>query len=126
MLNWPGSATRFAMLKSRKPKPIGLFVPKDTHQQGHLNIEGRVLIEGRFSGSIDTDDALEITKTGAFTGNCTAQRVENHGDCQGKFIVNGRFSLKRGARFSGLLDTNQFSIEDGSFFEGELRVSSGL
>ena len=111
------------MLKSRRPEPIGLFIPKNTHQQGDLNIEGRVRLEGQFTGSISTDSTVEITPSGSFSGTCSAQRVEIYGECDGKFIVSDRFTLRKGGRFSGLLDTCRFSIEDQCSFFGELRVT---
>jgi len=110
------------MLKSRKPEPIGLFIPKDTQQQGDLDIEGRIRLEGRFTGNISTDSTLEVSPSGSFSGSCTAQMVEVHGDCEGQFIVSDRFTLRRGGKFSGLLDTARISIEDGCSFFGELRV----
>ena len=111
------------MLKSKKPKPIGLFVPKDTHQKGDLHIEGRVRIEGRFTGNLEAEDSVVITPSGCFSGTCNATNIEVYGECDGKIRTSDRFSLRKGGRFTGLLDTNRLTIEDQSSFLGELRVA---
>ncbi len=111
------------MRKRKKAEKIGLFVPKNTCQSGDMIIEGRIRLDGHFSGRIYTESSLEISEIGSFQGEAEVSVAEIAGQFKGNLKVREKFLLLKTGTFQGLLDTDIAKIEEGGALEGEVRIT---
>ena len=111
------------MRKRKKAEKIGLFVPKDTCQSGDMIIEGRIRLDGHFSGRLYTEASLEISEIGSFQGEAEVSVAEIAGEYSGNLKAREKFFLLKTGSFKGLLDTVVAKIEEGGSMEAEVRIS---
>ncbi|MEX0777798.1 MAG: polymer-forming cytoskeletal protein [Phycisphaeraceae bacterium] len=75
-----------------------------TRIDGELTIQGRVIITGRFQGTLCTDDTIVIGPTGIVIGTLIAPRIEVAG------------------RVEGVIQAAQLTTHAGATLVGEMRI----
>ena len=110
------------MWKKRKNETLGLFVPKNAIQEGNVTTEGRIRIDGHFSGKVFSESQLAIGKDGLFEGDADVFSAEIAGFFRGTLRVQNKLIILKTGSFSGKLDAPIAKIEEGSQIEGEIRI----
>jgi len=120
-------------VKSPAPKPpprgpaqdpplAALFGP-GAHHQGDLSFEGRVRVDGRFTGRIYTEELLELGASGVIEGEADVARAVLAGRFSGRLRVRERLVLEPTAHVEGAADVGVLEMQPGARFSGELRVA---
>ena len=101
---------------------LGLYITKDSHQSGELQIEGDVRIEGSFSGTLISDGNLYLGKNSSFEGEAHVVNAQIEGSFSGALESKGQTSFTSSAKFNGILDTQLADIAVGTELIGEVRI----
>ena len=86
-------------------------------------IEGRIRLDGHFSGRLYTESSLEISEIGSFRGEAEVSVAEIAGNYSGNLKAREKFLLLKTGSFRGLLDTEIAQVEEGGALEGEVRIT---
>ena len=93
-----------------------------TEYQGQLNFKGTVRIDGRFTGTINSEGKLILGKDANIEGAVTVNELVVHGALNGDIRVGKRTILHQSARVSGALTTPLLAMEEGALLQGELHM----
>jgi cytoskeletal protein CcmA (bactofilin family) len=104
------------------PALAALFGP-GAHHQGDLSFEGRVRVDGRFTGRLYTEELLEVGATGVIEGEADVARAVIAGRFTGRLRVREHLLLEPTARIEGALDIGVLELRAGARVSGELRVA---
>ncbi len=105
---------------------LNAFLGKGCVYEGKLTFEGRVRIDGRFSGEIFTNDVLEIGKGADIRAEIDVATVIVSGDVSGNINARTRVDLKAPARVRGNILTPVLTMEEGAQFDGNLRMDPNV
>jgi cytoskeletal protein CcmA (bactofilin family) len=99
-------------------------VPAST---GDLNallgtFEGTVRIDGKFTGTIVTNDVLVIGEGAKVNAEITCGTVIVHGEINGNVKAKSAVELHHPARMRGNVETPSLMIEKGVIFEGQSKM----
>lgn len=107
--------------QSKTDGAAATIIAGGTRIEGNLKGEGRVHVDGEFSGCIISKGIISVGKTGSIEGEVFSK----------KLIVTGKFmgeadceevEIVAGGKLVGQVKSNILMIEKGSFFEGENKI----
>ncbi|MCK6526656.1 polymer-forming cytoskeletal protein [Myxococcota bacterium] len=101
---------------------LNAFLGKGCIYEGKLTFEGRVRIDGRFTGEIFTNDVLEIGQGADVRAEIDVATVIISGEYQGNINARTRVDLKVHARVKGNITSPVLTMEEGAVFDGNLRM----
>lgn len=101
---------------------LGAVFGPGTHHQGDLSFEGRVRIDGRFTGRLHSEGTLELGAAGAIEGEVDVARAVIAGRVTGKLRVREHLRLEPTAVVDGLLDAAALDLRPGAQISGEVRI----
>jgi cytoskeletal protein CcmA (bactofilin family) len=108
--------------KSREGAPaearINTVLGEGTSFNGQLKVEGSVLVNGDFEGTLSATETLVVGKTGSVRGGLSVRDATVSGRVKGKIVARDRVELQTGARLEGDVFAKSFMIEEGVFFQG--------
>lgn len=118
-----------AMLKrDEMPTPIGgqselnALLGRGSEFDGKLTFEGTVRIDGKFTGTIVTNDVLVVGEGAKVSAEITCGTLIVHGEVQGNVRAKVLIELHQPARVRGNLETPALMIEKGVIFEGQAKM----
>ncbi|MBI5068890.1 MAG: polymer-forming cytoskeletal protein [Deltaproteobacteria bacterium] len=118
-----------AMLKrDEMPTPIGgqselnALLGRGSEFDGKLTFEGTVRIDGKFTGTIVTNDVLVVGEGAKVSAEITCGTLIVHGEVQGNVRAKVLIELHQPARVRGNLETPALMIEKGVIFEGQCKM----
>jgi len=85
---------------------------------GDLRVEGDLLINGDFEGTIACTGDLQVGKTGRVKAEVECVVATISGRVEGKIFAKGRVELQAGSHFEGDVHAKSFMIQEGVFFQG--------
>ena len=96
----------------------------ETELDGDLEFEGKLIVSGKFSGTINARDGdLEIAKTSTCNvSSITARSIVVYGSVTGNLIANERIEICKGATVIGDLETQSLRIANNVNFEGQVTM----
>jgi len=103
---------------------LNALLGRGSEFNGKLSFEGKVRIDGTFSGEISTSDSLHIgegAKVSAVIG-CGTLVVE--GEVKGNIAASESVELRVPAKVHGDITTPSLMIEKGVMFEGHSRMEN--
>ena len=103
--------------------PLGAVLGPDAHHQGDLSFEGRVRIDGRFTGRLYSEDTLEIGASGAVHGDVDVACAVIAGSLEGTLRVRERLVLEPTARIKASVDAGIVELRAGARLEGQVRIT---
>ena len=116
------------VIKKEAPKPKK-FVPiaKTTIGSGvtfvgNFETTDPLEINGAIQGDISSKDTVEINPSGKYTGNAEIQDLLLHGEAEGNLVVDNLTKLTTDSVMRGTLSTSRLVTEDGSSFEGDMKL----
>ena len=92
---------------------------------GRFSVNGSILIEGKFTGDIRTDDHLIVGPSGKVRTDIIARRVTVAGTLIGNIAASEEVTLLHTGKVLGNITTPKLSIEPGVITEGRVTISSG-
>ncbi len=102
---------------------VRTLLGKGSEFDGKLAFEGHLRIDGRFKGSIRTNDVLIIGESAEVTAEIEAGTVIVSGSFQGTIRAKQLVELHAPARVRGTIDSNALTIEKGVLFDGTTKMS---
>jgi cytoskeletal protein CcmA (bactofilin family) len=121
-----------AMLKrdelSTSPASTGdlnALLGRGSEFEGKLTFEGTVRIDGKFNGTIVTNDVLVIGEGAKVSAEVSCGTVIVHGEINGNVKAKTAVELHHPARMKGNIETTSLMIEKGVVFEGQCKMDGG-
>ncbi len=113
--------------KSHKPSPrtgdLSAFIDEGSEIEGKYTFSGTVMLNGKFSGEIQSGDTLIIGEKGIVNASIRAGTVLVNGEVVGNVLATERVELRGAARVFGDVEAPVIVIEEGVLFEGHCRMT---
>lgn len=118
-----------AMLKRDEfpslPNPSGelnALLGRGSEFEGKLTFEGTVRIDGKFTGTIVTNDVLVVGEGAKISAEITCGSIVVHGEIAGNVRAKNAIELHHPARVKGNIEAPSLMIEKGVMFEGQCKM----
>ena len=120
-----------AMLK-REDMPISVataggsdlnaLLGRGSEFEGKLTFDGTVRIDGKFTGTIVTNDVLVVGEGAKVSAEITCGSIIVHGEVNGNVRARNTVELHQPARMRGNIETPSLMVEKGVVFEGQTKM----
>jgi cytoskeletal protein CcmA (bactofilin family) len=101
---------------------LNALLGKGSEFEGKLAFEGKVRIDGTFTGEISTNDLLMVGDGAKVQAEITCGTVIVEGEVVGNIKATSAVELRRPAKVHGDITTPSLVIEKGVVFEGRSRM----
>jgi cytoskeletal protein CcmA (bactofilin family) len=101
---------------------LNALLGRGSEFEGKLTFEGTVRIDGKFTGTIVTNDVLVIGEGAKVNAEISAGTVIVHGEINGNTKAKTAIELHHPAKVRGNLETPSLMIEKGVVFEGQCKM----
>jgi cytoskeletal protein CcmA (bactofilin family) len=98
---------------------LNALLGKGSEFEGKLAFEGKVRIDGTFTGEISTNDLLQVGEGAKVQAEITCGTVIVEGEIVGNIRAAQAVELRRPAKVHGDISTPSLVIEKGVLFEGK-------
>ena len=105
---------------------INTVIGEGTLMTGTLRVEGSLLVNGEFEGTLTATESAIIGKTGSVRAGINAREILVAGKVRGKIVAKDRVELQTGARLEGDVLAKSFMIEEGVFFQGNCSMGDDI
>src|SRR5499427_3526560 len=99
------------------------FIDEGSEIEGKYSFSGTVMLNGRFSGEIQTKDTLIIGEKGVVNATVRAGSVVISGEVVGNVLASERVELRGTARVFGDVEAPVVVVEEGVLFEGHCKMT---
>jgi cytoskeletal protein CcmA (bactofilin family) len=118
-----------AMLKREEfpsiPTPTGelnALLGRGSEFEGKLTFEGTVRIDGKFTGTIITNDVLVVGEGAKISAEISCGSIIVHGEISGNVKAKNAIELHHPARMRGNVEAPSLMVEKGVIFEGQCKM----
>jgi cytoskeletal protein CcmA (bactofilin family) len=117
-----------AVLKREETTPIpannelNALLGRGSEFEGKLTFEGTVRIDGKFIGSVTTNDVLVVGEGAKVDAEVSCGTIVVHGEVNGNIRAKVAIELHHPARVRGNVETPSLMIEKGVIFEGQAKM----
>lgn len=118
MLSWTKNAK-----PPVKANDLSAFIDEGSEIEGKYAFSGTVMLNGKFSGEIQTNDTLIIGEKGVVNATIRAGAIVISGEVVGNVIATERVELRGSARVFGDVEAPVVVVEEGVLFEGHCRMT---
>lgn len=101
---------------------LNALLGKGSEFEGKLAFEGKVRIDGTFTGEISTNDLLMVGEGAKVQAEVSCGTIIVEGDVIGNIKATSAVELKRPAKVHGDITTPSLVIEKGVIFEGRSKM----
>jgi cytoskeletal protein CcmA (bactofilin family) len=101
---------------------LNALLGRGSEFEGKLTFEGTVRIDGKFTGTIVTNDVLVIGEGAKVNAEITCGTVIVHGEINGNLKAKTAVELHHPARMRGNVETPSLMVEKGVIFEGQTKM----
>jgi len=108
---------------SRSSSDLTAFIDEGSEIEGKYTFKGTVMLNGKFSGEINSSDSLIIGEKGVVNATVRAGVVLINGEVIGNVFATERVELRGTARVYGDVEAPVIVVDEGVLFEG--RRTSG-
>ena len=118
-------------MRWRKGKPasgssdLTAFIDEGSEIEGKYTFHGTVMLNGKFSGEINSSDSLIIGEKGVVNATVRAGVVLINGEVIGNVFATERIELRGTARVYGDVEAPVIVVEEGVHFEGHCKNTKG-
>lgn len=88
-----------------------------------MSFEGRVRIDGHYTGRVYSEDLLELGEGGTLVGEADVARAVIAGTVEGRLRVRQHLLLMATAKVVGKIDVGVLELRRGARLEAEVRVT---
>lgn len=111
--------------KSKEPtrgsSDLTAFIDEGSEIEGKYTFNGTVMLNGKFSGEIVSNDSLIIGEKGVVNATVRAGVVLINGEVIGNVFATERVELRGTARVYGDVEAPVIVVEEGVRFEGRCK-----
>ena len=101
---------------------LNALLGRGSEFEGKLTFEGTVRIDGKFTGTIVTNDVLVIGEGAKVNAEISCGTVIVHGEINGNVKAKTSVELHHPARMRGNVETPSLMVEKGVMFEGQTKM----
>ena len=102
---------------------LSAYIDEASEIEGKYTFRGTVMLNGKFSGEISSNDTLIIGEKGVVNANIRAGIVLVNGEVTGNILGGERVELRGTARVFGDVEAPVVVVEEGVLFEGHCRMT---
>ena len=102
--------------------PLSAVMGPGAHYEGDLSFEGRVRVDGHFTGRIYSEDLLELGVQGTIEGEADVARAIIAGRVIGRLRVRERLVVDSTGSIEGKLDAGLCELRTGARISGEVLI----
>ncbi len=106
-----------------KPGDLSAFIDEGSEIDGKYTFTGTVMMNGKFSGEILTENTLIIGEKGVVKADIRAGNVVISGEVTGNVTATERVELRGTARVFGDVEAPVIVVAEGVLFEGHCRMT---
>jgi cytoskeletal protein CcmA (bactofilin family) len=110
---------------SRSSSDLTAFIDEGSEIEGKYTFSGTVMLNGKFSGEINSSDSLIIGEKGVVNATVRAGVVLINGEVIGNVFATERVELRGTARVYGDVEAPVVVVEEGVLFEGHCKNTKG-
>ena len=103
---------------------LNALLGRGSEFDGKLTFEGTVRIDGKFTGSIITNDTLVVGEGAKLTAEVSCGTIIVHGEVVGNIRAKNSVELHQPARVRGNIETPSLLIDKGVIFEGQSKMEN--
>ena len=103
---------------------LNALLGKGSEFEGKLAFEGKVRIDGTFTGEISTNDTLHIGEGAKVSAEISCGTVVVEGEVNGNIKATSAVELHRPAKVRGDITAPSLMVEKGVIFEGRSKMES--
>jgi cytoskeletal protein CcmA (bactofilin family) len=101
---------------------LNALLGRGSEFDGKLTFEGTVRIDGKFTGTIVTNDVLVVGEGAKIDAEVQCGTVIVHGEVNGNLKAKVAVELHHPARVRGNIETPSLMMEKGVMFEGQCKM----
>ena len=101
---------------------LNALLGRGSEFEGKLTFEGTVRIDGKFTGTIVTNDVLVVGEGAKLAAEITCGTIIVHGEISGNIKARSMVELHQPARMRGNIETPVLMIEKGVIYEGQTKM----
>jgi len=103
---------------------LNALLGRGSEFEGKLTFEGTVRIDGKFTGTIVTNDVLVVGEGAKISAEISCGSIIVHGEVQGNVRAKNAVELHHPARVRGNIESPSVMIEKGVVFEGQCKMEN--
>jgi cytoskeletal protein CcmA (bactofilin family) len=103
---------------------LNALLGRGSEFEGKLTFEGTVRIDGKFTGTIVTNDVLVIGEGARVNAEISCGTVIVHGEINGNVKAKTAVELHHPAKMRGNLETPSLMIDKGVLFDGQCKMEA--
>jgi len=111
------------MLQKKEELSIKAYLGSDALFTGTLSFEGTVRIDGKFEGTVQTNDTLVIGETGDMQADIDVGILVCKGKLKGTVVASKKIEMHPASKITGNVKTPAMSIELGAVLDGQLNMT---
>jgi cytoskeletal protein CcmA (bactofilin family) len=93
--------------------------------EGTVRSDRSIRVRGAVQGEIESKQRVVVEESARVAARIAAEHVTVLGHVDGSIECSGRLEIASGARVTGEVSASTLVIQEGAFFEGNLRMSTG-
>lgn len=98
------------------------YLDEGAHIEGKFAFSGTVMLNGRFTGEIESGDTLVVGERAMVRAAIRAGAVVVSGEVVGNVVATERVELRGTARVTGDIEAPVVVVDEGARFEGQCRM----
>ena len=106
-----------------KQSDLNGFLDGGSHLHGELRFEASFRVDGKLTGSVESEGDLIVGEAGEVDGEVHAGQVFISGTVRGTIRALRRVQIAASGKVFAEIDTPSLVIEDGATFEGHCSMS---
>jgi cytoskeletal protein CcmA (bactofilin family) len=126
----PAPESNLAPAPRPRPRAVSneltAFLGKGCIYEGKLTFEGRVRIDGKFTGEIFSNDTLEIGPDAEIEAQIDVAAVVIAGQVTGNINARARCDLRAPAVMNGNITSPIITMQEGVRFDGAMTMTTAL
>ncbi len=103
---------------------LNALLGRGSEFEGKLTFEGTVRIDGKFTGTIVTNDVLVVGEGAKISAEINCGTIIVHGEITGNVKAKSAVELHHPVKVKGNIETPSLMIEKGVIFEGQARMEN--
>jgi cytoskeletal protein CcmA (bactofilin family) len=111
--------------QTSRSSDLTAFIDEGSEIEGKYTFQGTVMLNGKFSGEINSSDSLIIGEKGVVSATVRAGVVLINGEVIGNVFATERVELRGTARVYGDVEAPVIVVEEGVLFEGHCKMTKG-
>jgi cytoskeletal protein CcmA (bactofilin family) len=110
---------------SGKSSDLSAYIDEASEIEGKYTFKGTVMLNGKLTGEIWSEDTLIIGEKGVVHASIRAGVVLVSGEVRGNILGTERVELRGAAKVYGDVEAPVIVVEEGVLFEGHCRMTKG-